>query len=146
MSYYINTLHFKVQFLPLTNHWLWLCLNELLICCLLIGSKVIVKFRYWVGLGIMAMQNMCFISSKYVNNRHANKQLVNTENRPILKCYLFSYAAKNSDWSSRNHPYFEQCECTGQNLFSKWDFSMKIFVLFIAKLLFCFYVFTICSH
>ncbi len=31
----------------------------------------------------MVMQNMCFIiliNSQYVNNRHANKQLVNSEN------------------------------------------------------------------
>ncbi len=28
----------------------------------------------------MVMQNMCFINSQYVNNRHANKLLVNSEN------------------------------------------------------------------
>ncbi len=29
----------------------------------------------------MVMQNMCFIiNSQYVNKRHANKQLVNSEN------------------------------------------------------------------
>ncbi len=28
----------------------------------------------------MVMQNMCFINSQYVNNRHANKQLDNSEN------------------------------------------------------------------
>ncbi len=28
------------------------CLNKLLICCLLIVSKVVVKFRYRVGLGM----------------------------------------------------------------------------------------------
>ncbi len=26
-------------------------LNTFIICCLLIVSKVVVKFRYWVGLG-----------------------------------------------------------------------------------------------
>ncbi len=26
--------------------------NKFLICCLLIVSKVVVKFRYWVGLGM----------------------------------------------------------------------------------------------
>ncbi len=31
----------------------------------------------------MVMQNMCFINSQYVNNRHANKKLVNSENRSI---------------------------------------------------------------
>ncbi len=28
------------------------CLNKLLICCLLIVSKIVVKLRYWVGLGM----------------------------------------------------------------------------------------------
>ncbi len=33
----------------------------------------------------MAMQNMCFIliNSEFVNNRHANKQLVNSKNRSL---------------------------------------------------------------
>ncbi len=34
----------------------------------------------------MIIQNMCFISTKnsqYVNNRHVNKQLVNSENRSL---------------------------------------------------------------
>ncbi len=55
--------------------------------CLLIVSKVVVKFRYWLGLGVlnMVLQNMCFIHTNkkllYINNRHANnKQLVNIEN------------------------------------------------------------------
>ncbi len=28
----------------------------------------------------MVMQNMCIINSQYVNNIHANKQLINSEN------------------------------------------------------------------
>ncbi len=56
---------------------------KLLICCILIVSKVVVKYRYWVGLGMwnMAMQN--------VNNRHVSEQLANSENGSllILKCY-----------------------------------------------------------
>ncbi len=52
-------------------------------CCFLIVSKVVVKFRYWIGLGIenMVMQNMCFINSllinsRYVNNRHASNYII----------------------------------------------------------------------
>ncbi len=45
------------------------------------------------------MQNMCFISTNkqlYVNNRHVNKQLVNSENWSfILKCYNIFIIAQN---------------------------------------------------
>ncbi len=37
----------------------------------------------------MVMQNMCFIiliTSQYVNNRHANKKLVNSENWSLNEC------------------------------------------------------------
>ncbi len=51
-----------------------LCFNKLIICCLLIVCKIVVKFRYRVGSGIdnMVMQNMCFIS----NNKHAINYLI----------------------------------------------------------------------
>ncbi len=48
-------LYFKVQFSinkPLTTIDSLINLNKLLIHCLLIVSKVVVKFRYWVGLGM----------------------------------------------------------------------------------------------
>ncbi len=38
----LATLYFKVQFLLLRNHYYDFCLNKLLICCLLIVSKVVV--------------------------------------------------------------------------------------------------------
>ncbi len=47
------------------NSWalqLVIVTNKLLICFLLIVSKVVVMFRYWVGLGMynIFIQNMCF--------------------------------------------------------------------------------------
>ncbi len=42
------TLYIKVQFSLLTNYNF--CLNKLLICCLIIVSNVVVKFRYVVVL------------------------------------------------------------------------------------------------
>ncbi len=41
------------QFILRSNSNYEFCLNKLLICCLLIVSKTVVKFkcRYWVGLG-----------------------------------------------------------------------------------------------
>ncbi len=49
----------------------------------------------------MVMQNLCYIpvstiNSQYVNNRHANKQLVNCENWS-LKCYQMFYVVFQHD-------------------------------------------------
>ncbi len=65
------TLYFKVQFF-----------------LLLILSAVVVKFRHWVGLGTknMLAQNIkMLINYQYVNNTHANKQLVTSENCPYTE-------------------------------------------------------------
>ncbi len=51
------TLYFKVQFSLLKTINYEFCLNKLLICCLLIVIKVVVKFRYWVGLGMYNMND-----------------------------------------------------------------------------------------
>ncbi len=61
-------------------------LNKLLICCSLIVSKVVVKFRYRVGLRDLkydhALQNktLILVNKQYASIKHANKRLVNSEN------------------------------------------------------------------
>ncbi len=55
---------------------------------LLIVSAVVIKFMYWVELG---MQNMCFINTNkqsIYHNMQANNQLDDWELLPKLKCYL----------------------------------------------------------
>ncbi len=52
-------------------------------CCILIVNKVVVAFRY--GVGLMALKNGRFITSQYTSNIHVNnkqlvKQLVNSKN------------------------------------------------------------------
>ncbi len=62
----------------------------------LIVSKVVVKFRYWVG---FEMQNMCFICTNkqpldFLYSRCANKQLVKSENWSLycsVMEFLFSF-------------------------------------------------------
>ncbi len=39
----------------------------------------------------MAMQNLVFINSQYVNNRHANKQLVNGEKYQLQKLSMATF-------------------------------------------------------
>ncbi len=41
------------------------CLNKLLICCLLIVSKVVVKFMYLVGLGMLEYGHAKYVLYKY---------------------------------------------------------------------------------
>ncbi len=48
----VVTLYFKVQFSLIINLTYDICLNKLLIYCLLIVRKVVVKFRYWVRPGM----------------------------------------------------------------------------------------------
>ncbi len=71
---WIVTLHFEVQFSLLTNHYYDLCLNKLLICCLLIVSKVVVKFRSWVGLVIWSCKICAYI---LINNQYINRHAKN---------------------------------------------------------------------
>ncbi len=47
---YINVMNYYYYYLLTINYDF--SLNKLLICCLLIVSKVVVKFRYWIGLGM----------------------------------------------------------------------------------------------
>ncbi len=70
----MDTLYFIVTILYLQTINYTFCINKLLICCLLMVSKVVVKFRYWVGL----------IFFFFWNNYNPSFQ-ESKENRPTTK-------------------------------------------------------------
>ncbi len=78
----ICSLYFKVQIIAITNHYYDFCLNKRLINTVV--SKVVVKFKvlYRIRDIEYAHADMCFIITNKqpkCYNRHANKQLFNSE-------------------------------------------------------------------
>ncbi len=76
---YIIHIHSTHTYIMYTIFFIWDAISRR---PALIVSKVVVKFRYWVG---FEMENMCFICTNkqpldFLYSRCANKQLVKSEN------------------------------------------------------------------